>query len=163
MEKHLTMEQYETKLGTVSGMYITEQLGDAYARMAKTDVSTAENYYKKASDKFLYLMEHGYASFQVMENLAILYQQINELDEAEQILVKMEEKYPGNYIIYKRWAFLEADKQQKMPNEERNYQKMKQYYERAVELYENSNKQSDDAEMQMLSAMMEDLRSGGWF
>lgn len=95
-----------------------------------------------------------------MENIAILYEQLNQYDQAEAILLQMSEKYPDSYIPYKRLAFLEADRQQQKANAEREYQTMKNYYEKASELYEGQN---TDQEMQMLEVMLQELKDGNWF
>ena len=60
-----------------------------------------------------------------------------------------------------RSAFLEADKQQKKENEERDYEKMDEFIEKAQFLYEE-NKAEADIEMQMLEKMREELNEGGW-
>ncbi len=57
-------------------------------------------------------------------------------------------------------AFLEADKQQKKENEERDYEKMDEFIEKAQFLYEE-NKAEADIEMQMLEKMREELNEGG--
>ena len=96
-----------------------------------------------------------------MENIAVLYQQMDQLAEAESMLKQIAEKYPKDYRSYKRLAFLEADKQQKKENEERDYEKMDEFIEKAQFLYEE-NKAEADIEMQMLEKMREELNEGGW-
>ena len=98
----------------------------------------------------------------MMENIAIIYQQVDQLDAAEDMLFQIAEKYPNDYRAYKRLAFLEADMQQKKANENRDYGKMKTYYENACNLYEQSGRDGD-TEMQMLETMLRDLKDGGWF
>ena len=73
----------------------------------------------------------------------------------------MTEDFPNDYRAYKRLAFLEADKQQRKENRERDYGQMKAYYDKAKELYEASG-QAADTEMNMLDSMMEELREGNW-
>ena len=71
------------------------------------------------------------------------------------------DKYPDDYRAYKRLAFLEADKQQKKENADRDYMEMKEVYDKALKLYEES-RFDGDTEMQMLENMMRDLADGGW-
>ena len=62
--------------------------------------------------------------------------------------------------MYKRLAFLEADKQQHLENRARDYTQMKKYYDRAEELYKTQDK--EDIEMSTLDAQMQDVIDGGW-
>ena len=96
---------------------------------------------------------------QMMENIAIIYQALGEYEQAEQMLFSMADQYKDSYISYKRLAFLEAEKQQVKENQDRNYNRMKEYYDRAKELYGD---QDTDQEMQMLENLIQDLRDGNW-
>ena len=157
------LETAENNLGTAISLNIGERLGDAYARKAETNQSTASVYYAKAIEKFDFLYNNGYPTFQTMENMAILYQQMNDFANAESMLNKMAEDYPSQYKVYKRLAFLEAGKQQRIANQSRNYAPMKRYYDQAVDLYQkDNNNAAGDTEMQMLDNLMRDLRVGGW-
>lgn len=158
------IEMIETSMnsfGVEASMHMKEQLADAYARMARQSEENAAEYYPKSLKTFQELYESGYSTRQMMENIAILYQQMDRMEDAEMMLNQMAEKYPEDYRSYKRLAFLEADKQQKRENEERDYIKMKEFYDKAVELYQQS-KIDGDTEMQMLENMMQDLADGGW-
>lgn len=143
-------------------MHMLEELADAYARKAETGEEAGAAYYPKALEGFISLYERGYSTRQMMENIAIIYQQMDQMDQAEDMLNQTMETYPNDYRAYKRMAFLEADKQQKKANEERDYMQMKEAYEKAVELYGESGLEGD-TEMQMLETMMKDLEDGGWF
>ena len=159
-EEIMFLEQEENRVsGSKSGMNLTERLADAYARKAKIDIKNQQEYYQKALEKFLYLYENGYATRQMMENIAIIYQALGEYEQAEQMLFSMADQYQDSYISYKRLAFLEAEKQQVKENQDRNYNRMKEYYDRAKELYGD---QDTDQEMQMLENLIQDLRDGNW-
>lgn len=154
------LEQEENRAaGSASGMNLTERLADAYVRKAEADEENSRDYYRKALDKFLLLYKSGYATRQMMENIAILYQALGEYDQAEEMLFSMAEQYPDSYISYKRLAYLEAEKQQIKENRERDYSRMKEYYDRAKALYGD---QDSDQEMQMLDNLIRDLREGNW-
>ena len=92
--------------------------------------------------------------------MAILYEEINNFDEANRILNQLSQDYPDNYRVYKRLAFIEADMQQYRDNNNRDYTEMKKYYDRCIELY--SNQKEEDAEIHMLDRMIQELRDGGW-
>lgn len=153
------LEQEENRAGGTSAMNISERLADAYVRKAETDEEKRNEYYEKAVLKFEFLYESGYSTRQMMENIGILYEQMGDFDKAEEILMEMAEKYPDNYICYKRLAYLEADKQQNRENEDRDYEQMKVYYDRAKELYEDKE---GDQEMQMLDNLVQELKEGNW-
>ena len=154
------LEQEENRAGgAASAMNISERLADAYVRKAEADEGERREYYEKAVLKFEFLYENGYSTRQMMENIGILYEQMGNFVKAEKILMEMAEKYPDNYICYKRLAYLEADKQQNKENEDRDYQQMKEYYDMAKELY---GENGDDQEMQMLDNLMKELKDENW-
>jgi serine/threonine-protein kinase len=146
-----------------ASLEIIESLGEAYTRKAKADSANAKNWYNKAISAFEDIYGRGYVSYQVMENLAILYEDTNEFVKSEEILKEAAEKYPNDYRPYKRLAFLEADKQQYKANENRNYRKMAEYYDLAVGKYKIATEAGTyDAEMQILDNLMRDIKAGGW-
>lgn len=145
------LEKWEALLESKGSYQITERLADAYARQGE---------YEKSLSRFEALQEQGYSTYQLMINLAILYQQMGRYDEAADVLNELLETYPGRYETYKRLAFLEADIQQKKDNSQRDYHKMKEYYDEADELYSQQGIQDD--EMQMLASLIADAQSGGW-
>ncbi len=147
--------------GPEVSMHLKEQLADAYARKAGQSEEAGAEYYPRSLELFQELYESGYSTRQMMENIAILYQQTERLEEAEAMLNQMIDKYPDDYRAYKRLAFLEADKQQKKENADRDYMEMKEVYDKALKLYEES-RFDGDTEMQMLENMMRDLADGGW-
>ena len=160
MKKLLFLEQEEGRAsGSASVMSLTERLADAYARKAEVDIDNQEKYYQKSLEKFLTLYESGYSTRQMMENLAIVYQALGEYDHAEEMLFAMTEKYPDSYISYKRLAYMEAERQQEKDIQNRDYSLMKEYYDRAKELY---GVQDTDQEMQMLDNLIQDLKDGNW-
>ena len=154
------LEQEESRYGdSTSSNSLTERLADAYVRKAEADENQRDVYFHMALEKFVGLYESGYVTRQLMENIAIIYEQLDEFDQAESVLIQMTERYPDSYVPYKRLAYLEADRQQVKENADREYQTMKEYYDMAKELYGD---QDGDQEMQMLDAMMQELRDGGW-
>ena len=66
-----------------------------------------------------------------------------------------------HYEAWKRLAYLEADIQQHKENKQRDYSQMKEYYDKAVGLYQKQ--EHSDGEMQQLEAMMKELQDGKWF
>ncbi|MCD7751935.1 MAG: protein kinase [Lachnospiraceae bacterium] len=161
-EEITLLESASGSLGTQSTLQISEMLAECYAQKAQSSDEYSAEYYEKALSGFTALYESGYSTRQMMENIAILYQEMGSFDQAADMLLQMAEKYPDDYRTYKRLAFLEADIQQRLENSARDYSDFLAYYEKAAALYEAAGT-TDDAEMQMLTVMLQDLKDGGWF
>jgi serine/threonine protein kinase len=133
---------------------MTERLADAYVKSGDYDNAIA---------LFEQLSENGAPQFHIMQGLALLLQNVGELDRSASILEQMCDLFPNDYRVPVRQAFLEADRQSKLANEERDYSLTKQYYDRAVKLYnENVRPGDSDPEMQQLDLMIEQLRVNKW-
>ena len=85
--------------------------------------------------------------------MAIIYEQTDDLEAAEDELDMMLEKYGDNYNTYKRLAFLEIDKQEENAADSRDYSRFKEYYNKAEELYKTQSAVSDDMEMNVLEEL----------
>lgn len=154
------LEQYREQYESGGDLVMAEYLAEAYARKARADEAQADSYNEKALALFQNIYDSGRVTYQLQQNMAILYEDMERFDEAEALLLQMAESYPERYEVYKRLAYLEADRQQSKDNEDRDYSRMREYYEKAKEKYDG---QPDDMEMQMLDSMMQELRDGGWF
>lgn len=141
-------------------LVITEYLADAYMRQGDAHPDQLASYNQKAIALFRELMQDGYVTYQLQENMAVLYEEIQDYALAESVLLKLADDYPDDYRVYKRLAFLEADRQQHLDNTARDYSAMKSYYDKCQELY--SQQDTEDAEMLMLDNMVYDLQNGGW-
>lgn len=141
---------------------LKDSLATAYMRKGEQAEFEDEKVtcFDKAASLYEELINSGFATWQTKENLAILREEAKQFDKAMEVLLKMAEDYPNDYRVYKRLAFLEADIQQQKPNENRDYTAMKEYYDKAVELYDES---INEQEMQMLDTYIEELREGNWF
>ena len=138
-----------------------EYLAGAYAAYAENDEAERQDCLQKALTLFEEIRESGYVTYQINENIVVLLEETDHFEEAKKELMSMQEEYPDDYRVYKRLAILEADMQQQMENGERDYHDMKDYYDQAVTLYEQSGA-AEDVEMQMLKARMQDVMDGGW-
>jgi serine/threonine-protein kinase len=133
---------------------MTERLADAYAKSGD---------FGKAIELFERLSEDGAPRFHILQNLAILFQNAGEFDRAAAALDRMDDAFPNDYRVPMRRAYLEADRQSKIKNENRNYALAKRYYDAAAALYKANVKPGEnDAEMQRLDALMEELRRHKW-
>lgn len=141
------LEDYQTLNGR-NDTALTELLAEAYAGNGEPE---------RAIDKFQEIIDHGFATYRIYENLAVLQQESGDLEGARSTLFTADNIYPDRYETYKRLAILEADAQSRKENAQRDYRQMKAYYDKAVSLCE-----ADDPEMQRLEKMMEDVKAGGW-
>lgn len=140
---------------------IMEMLGDAYSRYAQ--MTGEKEHYLKAIRSFEELLNKGYSSFHINNNIAILYQNINEYAKAEEILTSMKEEFKENYKVYMQLAFLHAEIENTKENRNRNYKKVYDNYKSAKSLYEErQNKNATDLQMNMLEDLIDEIRSGGW-
>lgn len=158
-EEAALLEQYKDQFDGNGKLVMTEKLAEAYARMAHADETRERECYEKALSLFLSLYENGYVTYRIQENIAILYEYLHQFDNAERMLLSMGESYPERYEVYKRLAFLEADRQQAKDNVDRDYKKMQEYYNLAKEKYSGKE---PDMEMDMLDIMMQEIIDGGW-
>ena len=61
-------------------MALEERLAGAYVRMAQADEANANEYYEKALTQFQSVYDSGYITYQLRQNIAILYENMDMLD-----------------------------------------------------------------------------------
>lgn len=133
---------------------MTERLADAYVKCGD---------YEKAITLYDELIADGVPQFHIMQNLAILLENINEFDRAAAVLSEMADAFPGDYRVPMRQAFLEADRQSTIRNENRDYALTKEYFEAAIALYRDNLKPGEaDPEMEQLEYLIEQLKANKW-
>lgn len=131
-----------------------ERLADAYVK--NDDVEDAIAMFEELS-------KNGAPQFHIMEGLAILLQNEGEFDRSADVLEQMVDVFPNDFRVPMRQAYLEADRQSKISNENRDYALVKKYYDQAVELYtENVREGESDPEMQQLELLIEELIANNW-
>lgn len=117
--------------------------------------------YDKAAEIFKKSISLGDTQFETRINLASCYEQMGQLDAAANTLLEAVKDFPDRYEIYRNLSFIESQKQMQFANEQRNYNTMLGYYEKASELYRKSGEQ--DQQMLQLDNMIQQARDGGWF
>lgn len=137
-------------------------------RLIQADINLAEKsgsskYRQEAIDSLQQVIEQGWDTYDTYNNLVILHEKQKDLTEASEYLGTMLQKFGEDYNIYKRYAFLELDKQDLKANKERDYQAFSQYYKKATALYyEQMQDNNTDAEMQLLDNLYQQVIAGGW-
>lgn len=109
------------------------------------------------------IIERGMGTYSLHYSRAVLYQKEDEFEKADSAYKQIIDLFGENHEIYKRLAFLEADKQMSRENSERDYSLFKTYYDKSVELYASDASTEADVEMDSLNILYEDIKAGGWF
>lgn len=136
-------------------------------RLAQVDIDLADEGQTGLREEAIEIensiIEQGWESYTTYNNLVILNQKQGNLEEAEQILNEMEDRYGDDYNIEKRFAYLEIDYQERKDNRNRDYSKFAAYYDKAEKMYYDQLKNNQtDTEMQLLEHIYQQVRSGGW-
>lgn len=117
---------------------------------------------KEAIETIDRIIEKGMGTYSLYYSRAILYQKEDEFEKADSAYKQISDLFGESYEIYKRLAFLEADKQTAIENSHRDYSLFKTYYDKSVELYRNTADMEADMEMENLNILYEDIKAGGW-
>ncbi|MEG1753607.1 MAG: protein kinase, partial [Christensenella sp.] len=143
-------------------LLLCEMLGDAYARAALQQPQQAQEYTSLAIACFEALINRGYSRYYIFQNIAILYQNIAQYDNALAMLDKTENAFPNNYRTPMQRAFLLAEIEGTKPNESRSYNTVNYNYNKAKELYNNDANKGQDAQMLMLEDLISEIDASGW-
>lgn len=136
-------------------------------RVSEMKERLADSYYKNGDNKTAISLFEELAetnpSYNLQQNLVILYQMENEFGKALELLKKMREQFPNDYRVPMRQAFLEVDIQSYKSNEERDYYLTSAYYNEAEALYDENIKPGEtDPEMQQLEEIIRQLKNNKW-
>lgn len=155
------LEEGVKRLPIEKSMALTEKLGKCYS--VKAQETGNDEYYKKAAQCFNALLDTGYGRFYILNNLAILYQNMGDNVKANEVLQEMEHRFPNDYRVYMQKAFLYAEIESQKPIAAREYSDFKISYDKTKKLYEErKTDNTDDVQMQMLDGLMRDLQDGDW-
>lgn len=140
---------------------VLEELAQTYSDLG-TDTGETE-YYQKALSVFKQIQSQGMGDYNTGYNISVLYQNMDDYDSAEQELTQLLDSYGEDYKTYKSLAFLEVSRQGQLPNEQRDYSKFKEYYEKAHNLYQNQlSSNANDMEMDRLEELHSQAVNSGW-
>lgn len=138
-------------------------------KLIQTDIDLASDtdknvYRQEAIDLSKQLITMKWETFETYNNMVVLYEQQGNLKSAENICGKMKALYEEDYRVYKRYAFLELDKQQQLENIQRDYTAFADYYELAEKMYQRhmGNSNDTDEEMLLLEQSYQQVKDGGW-
>ena len=144
------LERAVKDLKDEDNLIVTEAMAEVYF--------TAQRY-ELSIEKFKRLIELGYERAYIYSNIAIIYHQMENFSSAEEILLIMKDKYPDNYQCYVRLAYLYMDMEGKEDMNNRNYSRVLEHYNLAVQFAPSGMNTSDIIQ---LTAKINELRSKGW-
>lgn len=140
---------------------VLEQLASMYIKGYKD--KNDESYALGALNSFKRLENLNRTTFATYDSMVNLYNQMGDYKNEGLLLLELENKYPDNYKIPMKQAFLEARLQSEKAVSDRNYSEFKKYYDNALEMYNTVKKNGwTDAEMQILESTYNELKEGKW-
>lgn len=105
----------------------------------------------------------GWATFTTYDNMVNIYYRIGDYSAEAQLLEELAGKYPDNYKVPMKQAFLEVTLQSEKPQADRDYGSFVIYYELAQEMYSAVKRDGwSDTEMQVLENAYQELVNGHW-
>ena len=157
------MEEARSTVAPEKNGAILSALGAAYMRRAQGEGGDLESDGEKALECYELVMKQGNRSAAVRLNVAALDQMLEKYEEAEEILLELKEELPEDYRPYMRLAILYGTMENSLPEDQRDYKKVQENYEKAVAYYQKAkNDGISDSEMQLLETMMQQIIDGGW-
>ena len=160
LESEELLMRARTDIEEANQILILERLAQDYIDLAA--VTGNDMYDETALSVFDEIIAHGWGNATTQMNKAVLLEKLNRLSEAKEILEELAESDESNYVYYKRLAVLEADIQGTKANEDRDYKQFIEYYDMTMDLCEKAKQSANDAELQWLQQMYQQLITGGW-
>ena len=140
---------------------LLEQLTSMYIEgyEATEDLKYAEG----VLDTLKKIASAGWATFTTYDNMVNIYYRIGDYTAEAQLLEELAQKYPDNYKVPMKQAFLEVTLQAGKPQEDRDYRGFVAYYNLAQGMYSAVKRDGwSDAEMQVLENAHQELIDGHW-
>lgn len=128
-----------------------------------SEIPEATEWLNEGINCYNQLIESGYAGHDDYNNLIYLYEKSGRMKDCLDMLLKMELMYPESYEIPMQRSYIYYRLENDRPLAERDYAKVLDDYEKAVDLFQSSGKDiSSDAGMAQLDSIIEQLRGKGW-
>lgn len=159
LDMAIRMLEEVTEEQGVEAQGLKEALAEDYLKRAERDDSGQDR--KKALNQYIALYNQGNKTLQILGNMGVLYRDTGNLADAEKMAEEMVSRYPKDYRGYQLSAFLELEKQQNKPDQEKDYSRFLDFLEEARKLY-RTQKNQNDREMELLEQLYRDLLTGGW-
>lgn len=156
----------ESEKSKVSSEYygtVREMLANEYSRCG--EFMETRELYQKAADLYGELMDEGILSYQLKKNyFNIMYTQLSEYNECEDLLDNMWKENSADYWIPMNRAYLEITVQNQIADQsQRDYGAAYKSYLQAEELYKTYTQNGkSDPNMDTLRSAIDILKNFGW-
>ena len=110
-----------------------------------------QNCDEKALGYYEILYKGGYKTADILQTIAVLQKNLVKYSEAEQTLKEMVSLFPNDYRGYKQLALLYAAAEGAKAEDQRDYTNFKDNYEKALQLYQSQQDQSDPDMKELIS------------
>ena len=122
-----------------------------------------KEYFERAMTCFEKLLNEGDAQLTDLYNLASVYDSLEKLEEEKDLLLEMEKKYPQEYKIYIRLAYVCYRMENDRTVKTNNYKEVENYYKKAVRLCEQQGVAIEkEVSILQIKEIVEQLRENGW-
>ena len=150
-----------SRLSMNGRLLLYERLAQDYITLG--EMTQVNSYFEEAVKVFEEIRTMNWDTWLTFSNAIVLCQRVGDLDGAEAWAQEMLDKYPEHYVTYMRLAFLEAEKQNRRENADRDYSLFEEYYQKAKECYEQQvSGNVTNAEMQLLEQTYGQIVDGNW-
>ncbi len=150
-----------SRLSMNGRLLLYERLAQDYITLG--EMTQVNSYFEEAVKVFEEIRTMNWDTWLTFSNAIVLCQRVGDLEGAEAWALEMLTKYPEHYVTYMRLAFLEAEKQNRRENTDRDYSLFEEYYQKAKECYEQQvSGNVTNAEMQLLEQTYGQIVDGNW-
>ncbi len=160
-----TLKNYESIFNSSRLRVAKTMSAEAYLNKAgnTSDTAVQKEFGQKAADLYKEAEALGVLSKKAKFNFATAYQYADDMRNAQEILNSMMKDYPDDCDVYARLAILEADKQSKLSNNLKNFDRFKEYYDKAIQLNKrNEASGTSGAYIDEMKRIMQDLKDKKW-
>ena len=153
------LEEARKQTDLKENLPLLERLGKIYTKLAGE--TEKDDYYLKAIDCYQTIIAKGRGTQVMYYNVSVMYRAIGQRNDAKQWLLKLDEKFSGNYDTFVQLAMIEIEDQEFKPNAQRDYNAAYQHYQKAESLFSTSNVAPSE-DFQTLRSLVQELKSYGW-
>lgn len=108
------------------------------------------------------IIKDGYGTLTELLDKSVCLQSLGKYDEARDCLLETAKKYPDDYSVYKRLAFIEIERQYELDADLRDYGDFKNWYDTCMTLYSSSKNTLQDMEINYLEIVYDEVVDKGW-
>ena len=158
---HALLQEAIGVLPTTNQLFVLNRLIHLTILLAQDTGDT--DYLRETITHLNQMIEMGWGTYDTYNNLVIIHKQLGEWEQAADHLDEMIHRFGEDYNIFKRLAFLEIERQELLPIEDRDYFQFIEYFYQAQSMYEVQREGTDtNPEMMILENIYQQVIGGGW-